>query len=283
MFFTKAKKEALKIHERAVEKYNETYVKMQTEGENLYRIRQKSLDLIEEIESLINSIANSPKDFEAKLESIREERMKFRKTEEYAKQAYDDAVKSGVSMAAGIAGGAAVASMAPSVAMWVATTFGTASTGTAISALHGAVATKAALAWLGGGALSVGGGGIAAGKALLALAGPVGWSIAGVATGASVLFLTSKNQATAKEAMDQAKEITMAGACLNETCAKIQTLSEETSKLFYPLGSFSKEMNNLFGADYMALNSEAKAKLGTLVNNALALTALVNKKIDNED
>lgn len=283
MFFSKAKKEALKIHERAVEKYNETYVKMQTEGENLYRIRQKSLELIEEIESLINSIANSPKDFEAKLENIREERMKFRKTEEYARQAYDDAVKSGVSMAAGIAGGAAVASMAPSVAMWVATTFGTASTGTAISALHGAVATKAALAWLGGGALSVGGGGIAAGKALLALAGPVGWSIAGVATGASALFLTSKNQATAKEAMDQAKEITMAGACLNETCAKIQTLSEETSKLFYPLGSFNKEMNKLFGADYMALDSEDKAKLGTLVNNALALTALVNRKIENED
>lgn len=283
MFFSKAKKEALKIHERAVEKYNETYVKMQTEGENLYRIRQKSLELIEEIESLINSIANSPKDFEAKLENMREERMKFRKTEEYARQAYDDAVKSGVSMAAGIAGGAAVASMAPSVAMWVATTFGTASTGTAISALHGAVATKAALAWLGGGALSVGGGGIAAGKALLALAGPVGWSIAGVATGASALFLTSKNQATAKEAMDQAKEITMAGACLNETCAKIQNLSEETSKLFYPLGSFNKEMNKLFGADYMALDSEDKAKLGTLVNNALALTALVNRKIENED
>lgn len=283
MFFSKAKKEALKIHERAVEKYNETYVKMQTEGENLYRIRQKSLELIEEIESLINSIANSPKDFEAKLDSIRKERMKFRKTEEYARQAYDDAVKSGVSMAAGIAGGAAVASMAPSVAMWVATTFGTASTGTAISALHGAVATKAALAWLGGGALSVGGGGIAAGKALLALAGPVGWSIAGVATGASALFLTSKNQATAKEAMDQAKEITMAGACLNETCAKIQTLSEETSKLFYPLVSFNKEMTKLFGADYMALDSEDKAKLGTLVNNALALTALVNRKIESED
>ena len=204
MFFSKAKKEALKVHERAADKYNETYVKMQSEGENLYRIRQKSLDLIEKVESLINSIANSPKDFEVKLDSIREERLKFRKTEEYAREAYDNAVKSGVSMAAGIAGGAAVASMAPSVAMWVATTFGTASTGTAISALHGAVATKAALAWLGGGALTAGGGGIAAGKALLALAGPIGWSIAGVATGASALFITSKNKATAQEAMDQA-------------------------------------------------------------------------------
>ena len=282
MFFSKAKKEALKVHERAADKYNETYVKMQSEGENLYRIRQKSLDLIEKVESLINSIANSPKDFEVKLDSIREERLKFRKTEEYAREAYDNAVKSGVSMAAGIAGGAAVASMAPSVAMWVATTFGTASTGTAISALHGAVATKAALAWLGGGALAAGGGGIAAGKALLALAGPIGWSIAGVATGASALFITSKNKATAQEAMDQAKEITKAGAYLNETCAKIQALSEETSQIYYPLSSFHAEMGKFVGADYTMLDNEQK-KLGTLVNNALTLTALVNKKIEADE
>lgn len=283
MFFSKAKKEALKVHERAADKYNETYVKMQSEGENLYRIRQKSLDLIEKVESLINSIANSPKDFEVKLDSIREERLKFRKTEEYAREAYDNAVKSGVSMAAGIAGGAAVASMAPSVAMWVATTFGTASTGTAISALHGAVATKAALAWLGGGALTAGGGGIAAGKALLALAGPIGWSIAGVATGASALFITSKNKATAQEAMDQAKEITKAGAYLNETCAKIQALSEETSQIYYPLSSFHAEMGKFVGADYTMLDNEQKRKLGTLVNNALTLTALVNKKIEADE
>ena len=283
MFFSKAKKEALKVHERAADKYNETYVKMQSEGENLYQIRQKSLDLIEKVESLINSIANSPKDFEVKLDSIREERLKFRKTEEYAREAYDNAVKSGVSMAAGIAGGAAVASMAPSVAMWVATTFGTASTGTAISALHGAVATKAALAWLGGGALTVGGGGIAAGKALLALAGPIGWSIAGVATGASALFITSKNKATAQEAMDQAKEITKAGAYLNETCAKIQALSEETSQIYYPLSSFHAEMGKFVGADYTMLDNEQKKKLGTLVNNALTLTALVNKKIEADE
>ena len=82
----------------------------------------------------------------------------------------------------GVTAGAAVVSVAPTVAMWVATTFGTASTGTAISALSGAAATNAALAWLGGGALAVGGGGMAAGNAFLALAGPVGWGIAGAST-----------------------------------------------------------------------------------------------------
>lgn len=81
--------------------------------------------------------------------------------------------------AAGASLGVAVVTMGPTVAMGVATTFGVASTGTAISALSGAAATNAALAWLGGGALAVGGGGMAAGEAFLALAGPVGWAIAG--------------------------------------------------------------------------------------------------------
>lgn len=47
------------------------------------------------------------------------------------------------------------------------TTFATASTGTAISALSGAAATKATLAFLGGGSLAAGGGGMAVGAAAL--------------------------------------------------------------------------------------------------------------------
>jgi len=47
------------------------------------------------------------------------------------------------------------------------TTFGTASTGTAIAGLSGAAATNATLAWFGGGAIAAGGGGIAAGTAVI--------------------------------------------------------------------------------------------------------------------
>jgi hypothetical protein len=59
------------------------------------------------------------------------------------------------STAAGVLAGYAIIQ----AAMYV----GTASTGTAISTLSGAVATKAALAWLGGGAISAGGLGVTAG------------------------------------------------------------------------------------------------------------------------
>lgn len=89
--------------------------------------------------------------------------------------------------------GVAVAVVGPPAAMAVATTVGVASTGTAISALSGAAATSAALAWLGGGTLAAGGGGMAAGSAFLALAGPVGWAIGGAAVVVTGAFILSQH------------------------------------------------------------------------------------------
>ena len=66
-------------------------------------------------------------------------------------------------VASGTAAGATAAAGTASVVAAV----GTASTGTAISTLSGAAATKATLAWLGGGSLAAGGGGMALGAALL--------------------------------------------------------------------------------------------------------------------
>ena len=65
-----------------------------------------------------------------------------------------------------------VASMAPTTLMSIATTFGTASTGTAISTLSGCVAQKAALVWIGRmfAGFAAEGAGMAAGQAFLALA-----------------------------------------------------------------------------------------------------------------
>ena len=56
-------------------------------------------------------------------------------------------VKTAGKGAAGVGAGVAVVTMGPTAAMGVATTFGVASTGTAISSLSGVAATNAALAW----------------------------------------------------------------------------------------------------------------------------------------
>ena len=68
----------------------------------------------------------------------------------------------GATGAAAVGGAAAVAG-----AYGLAGLIGTASTGTAIGTLSGAAATNATLAWLGGGALSVGGAGMAGGAMVL--------------------------------------------------------------------------------------------------------------------
>ena len=279
MLYAKPKKEALGIHERAVSKYNATFEKMQRLGIQFYEKRCDCVTLIHEIEFLVNSIANRTKEFEKKISEIQAEREKFHETEAYAAEAVNAAVKSGASVAAGVAGGVAVASMAPTAAMWVATTFGTASTGTAISALSGAAATKAALAWLGGGALSAGGAGIAGGQALLALAGPIGWGIAGATTAASIFALGHKNKKIADEAIAEAKKITMAGAEVNETSAKIQHLMDETVMLRNALLDMVQVNRALKGANYLELSEDEQYRLGTMVNNTLALAEMLNKTV----
>lgn len=279
MLYAKPKKEALAIHERAVNKYNTQYQKMEKLGNQLYERRRDSITIIHEIEFLVNSIANRPKEFDKKISDIQAAREKFRETEAYPAEAMEAAVKSGAAVAAGVAGGAAVASMAPTAAMWVATTFGTASTGTAISSLTGAAATKAALAWLGGGAIAKGGLGIAGGKALLALAGPIGWGITGATTVASVAMLGHKNKQIADEAIAEAKKITIAGAELSETSAKIQHLTDETVALMDALRDMSQANRPLKGANYLELSEDEQYQLGTMVNNTLTLAELLNKTI----
>ncbi len=279
MLYAKPKKEALTIHERAVSKYNLAFQKMERLGGRLYEKRCDCVTLLHEIEFLVNSIANRPKEFEEKISEVQAEQKKFQETEAYAAEAMEAAVKSGISVAAGVAGGAAVASMAPTAAMWVATTFGTASTGTAISTLSGAAATKAALAWLGGGALSAGGAGVAGGQALLALAGPIGWGITGVTTAASVVALGHKNKKIADEAIAEAKKITIAGAEVNEASAKIQHLTDETVMLMDNLRDTVQANRTLKGSNYLELSEDEQYRLGTMVNNTLALAEMLNKTI----
>ena len=281
MLNNNTKKEALAIHERAVNKYNGIVEEVQESGLKLYELRKKSIIKIEICENLVNSIANTPKELNAKLVKIEADIIEFRNTENYAQEAYQSAIKSGIGVAAGVGAGATVAALAPTSAMWVATTFGTASTGTAIASLSGAVATKAALAWLGGGTLAAGGAGVAGGKALLALAGPIGWSLAATVIGGNMIFISAKNKKIANQAIDEAKTITFAGAQLKETGAKIEQLFEKTDSLLNLFENQIVELRSMKGCNYSEMSSDEQLQLGTLVNNALSLSELLNKTISS--
>lgn len=76
-------------------------------------------------------------------------------------------VGQGLGAVGGAAAGSAVGGATAYATFMAAASFGTASTGAAISGLSGIAATNATLALLGGGALATGGGGMAAGTLLL--------------------------------------------------------------------------------------------------------------------
>lgn len=283
VFNANLKKEALKIHEQTLQRYNDSYKIMRDSCDGLYWIRGESVNLIKLVEKVINSIANKPKEFETELGKIGKELTKFSETEEYAQEAYNASVKAGVNIVGGAAAGISVASMAPTALMGIATTFGTASTGTAISALSGAAAQKAAKAWIGRTFAKFAvtkGAGMAAGETVLALAGPIGWGITAVSTSVSLISLSNKNKELADAAVNEAKEISKAREILDETTEKIEALRVKTTLLYQDMNIQRNKITEYMNSDYKSLNAESQYFLGTLVNNTLSLSVLLNETIN---
>lgn len=264
--------------------YNNTYTLMSDKGLELFRQRERSVDLIEYVRILVNSIAKTPKDFDTKIEGINKKRAEFLESEEFARQELELARKSAFGTAAGLAAGAAVASLAPSAALWVATTFGTASTGTAIASLSGAAANSAALAWLGGGAVVAGGGGMASGSALLALAGPVGWAIGGTSLLVTISLYTHKqlkSRAVKQKALESIKKNT---AKLNNSAVQIGNLLQQSTAFREKLAESYSNCLQFFGADYQSLTSDQQKQLATLVNNTTSCAFHLAERIEpNEE
>lgn len=227
------------------------------------------------IQELFDEIRNIPSDKRIECERLKKIRLNWKQQAEKIESDYKAAaVKNAGAGAAGVGAGVAVVALGPTAAMGIATTFGVASTGTAISALSGAAATNAALAWLGGGALAAGGGGMAAGNAFLALAGPVGWAIAGVALIASGLMFWKS--ASDKKRIENVftliserdvKSYKLAIVELNERIARAET---ETNMLREAISNAKN-----FGKDYMAMTEAQQYALGSYVNLMLSSTQLL--------
>ncbi len=281
MFNKHLKKEAMEKLEKAIELYNSNVIAVQEKAEELFDLRQKSgVDVIQPVEDYINQLANSPKEFDKSFSAYKVEFNEFNNLiEEFSADAVNTDFKAGGTAAAGIAAGVGVAALMPSAAMAIATTFGTASTGTAIASLSGAAATNAALAWLGGGALAAGGGGMAGGAAFLALAGPIGIGIGAVGIIGGGLYASSKNKKIVQEANCKRKEIETKNAVLNAAKLEISEIYTLTKKHRNGVQKLLEELKNSTPKDYSAFSNEEKQKLGALINHINALSALLNRKV----
>lgn len=282
LFNSKLRQEAVDGYNEAISCYNEEADSLANKSIELYQVRDKAIKVVKIVEERINKLANKPKEFETKLEAIDVEIQNFEDKQIAISQSIKEAELASGSTAATAslsALGVTVATLGPTAAMGVATTFGVASTGTAISSLTGAAANSAALAWLGGGSVAAGGGGVAAGNAFLALAGPVGWRIAGAMLTASVgagVVANRKNEEVAKEAIEEQKKVELLARQLKEKVIEVTELIELTEK--QTEGIYLANLS-LTGMDYSLFTDDEKYQAGALVNSTLSLTAMVNKEI----
>lgn len=274
LFNSKLRQEAVEGYKESIRLYNDEADNLANKSTELYQIREKAVKVVKIIEERISKLANKPKEFETKLEEIDVEIQNFEDKQIAISQSIKEAELASGSTAATAslsALGVTVATLGPTAAMGVATTFGVASTGTAISSLTGAAANSAALAWLGGG--------VAAGNAFLALAGPVGWGIAGVMLTASVsagVVANRKNEEVAKEAIEEQRKVELLARQLKEKVIEVTELIELTEKQTEGI-----YLANLYltGMDYSLFTEDEKYKAGNLVNSTLSLTAMINKEI----
>lgn len=282
MFKGAVKKGALKALEKVQADYADLCERAQVKAEELFKLRQStSLELIPEVEVYVNSLANTPKDFDKSFAEYKAEFTVFNSIlHELELAAKEAQVKAGGGAAIGVAAGVGTAAFAPTAAMAVATTFGTASTGTAISTLSGAAASKAALAWLGGGALAKGGAGVVGGKALLALAGPVGWAIGGTAVVGAGLFARSKNGKIAEQATAARKELEVHMRTTQSANLEIGRLLEQTDKHTKGMREMLAKLKQDAPVDYNQFNLEMRQSIAALINHVQSLSELLNKKVD---
>lgn len=254
--------------EIAIKQTNDKIDELGKNTNNLYT----SLQTINES---FNNIRNVPEEFKVKFDKINNIRLTWKEQVEDIEIKYKKAeLKQAGKGAASVGAGVAVAAMGPTAAMGIATTFGVASTGTAISTLSGAAATNAALAWLGGGALTAGGGGMAAGNAFLAMAGPVGWAIAGVSIIASsiILFRTKSNKDRLENIF-----IYISNRDIKSYELAIVELSERIERIINETNLLNDAVNkiNTFGKDYNKMTEEQQYELGSYYNLMEATTMLL--------
>ena len=118
-----------------------------------------------------------------------------------------------------------------------------------------------------------------AGNALLAMAGPIGWTIAGATLLTSILLFTSKKSKLNKQKNEEIESVKNNTEKIKEMDVQISQLLEETSAIRNGLRGSYTHCLQLFGKDYSAFSDVQKRSLGALINQTKALSAMFGKTI----
>ena len=196
---------------------------------------------------------------------------------------YELLKSSGLGLGAGLGGGAALAFGAYNGTMLLAT----ASTGTAISTLGGAAATNATLAWLGGGSLAAGGGGMALGSMVL------GGIVAGPALAIFGHIVGNKGEEAlnnARSNLEQAKTVRNEANLMVGKLAAIEKITSLANSTFSTISSHLrravsdlKKVLDAEGENYQAFSAENRETVFSSVKFAQLIKAMIDTPILDQD
>jgi len=279
------KEEKLEELKKICEEYNRNSRRLLNNAKSLFERRKESYKDICIISAESSEIKNLPSWFDESINKSRERMEGFEQAIEYEKhperfaEETDKTGRTAAYLGAGTVTGAAIATIGPTAAMSIATVLGTASTGTAISALSGVAATNAALAWLGGGTLAAGGAGMAGGSLVLGMFGPIGATIAGVSAIGGLSILRSKNMKMVEDVEKNIDKIYHDNQNLAQKIGHLISLKDRSKSNAKKLQESHKWIKEVRPKDYNMWDDDQKHKLEVLANVVSNTVQLINERV----
>jgi len=165
----------------------------------------------------------------------------------------ESSVSSSLEISAGLGKGVASGALTAMGAYGSVGMLATASTGTAIGGLSGVAATNATLAWLGGGSLAAGGGGMALGTAVL------GGMVAGPLIAVTGFVMDSKAEKNLTEAYEYESEIDVGIEKIDYSIEEYNAIYKYIDELSMVIHEF-KERFNMVHKQLNNVDLKSKAK-----------------------
>lgn len=279
------KEEKLEELKKICEEYNRNSRRLLDNAKSLFERRKEYYKDICIISAESSEIKNLPNWFDESINNSMERMEDFEQAIQYENrperfaEETDKTGRTAAYVGAGTVAGAAIATIGPTAAMSIATVLGTASTGTAISALSGVAATNAALAWLGGGTLAAGGAGMAGGSLILGMFGPIGAAIAGVSAISGFSILRSKNKKMVEEVEKNIDIISHDNQNLAQKIRHLISLKDRSKSNAKKLQESLKWIEEVQPKNYKMWDDDKKHQLEILANVVSNTVQLINERV----